>query len=145
MWHPWGPSFGAVGKRQGEGWRGAVGFGGQQRQARAPAWPTLAAWGAMESSRGLPRYRPPPPSLRAQRRLPPSRKVATHSVKGRLCTCGLLGLCGTLSGWGEWSWARTRWDPEGLLPYTEPGRGVQPGRWCSLPLTPRPLQELEEY
>lgn len=60
MWHPWGPSFGAVGKRQGEGWRGAVGFGGQQRQARAPAWPTLAAWGAMESSRGLPRYRPPP-------------------------------------------------------------------------------------
>ena len=62
---------------------------------------------------GLPGYRPP--SLRAQRCLPPSQKVATHSVKGRLCTCGLLGLRGPLSGWGEWSWARARWDPTGLL------------------------------
>lgn len=59
MWHPWGPSFGAVGKRQGEGWRGAVGFGGQQMQARAPARPTLAAWGAMESSRGASGVPPP--------------------------------------------------------------------------------------
>lgn len=111
----WGKS------RERGGGGGAVGFGDQPMQAWAPAWPTLPGWGVMESSRGLPRCCAPPPSLTSAE--VPATQSGSGGTQSREGTCGLLGLCGTLSGWGEWSLAC--WNAG------EPGQGVHPGHWRS--------------
>lgn len=71
---------------------GAAGFGDQPVQVWAPSMADPSCLGVMESSGGLPRYSLPRPVLEGA-------GLATHSVKGRLCGCGLLRLCGTCVGW----------------------------------------------
>lgn len=74
-----------------------MGFGIQQMQEWALAWPTLPARGVMGSSRVLPRYGPT--SLQAQQCLPPSQAVATQSREGHVdvTCCASVGL--SLGGW----------------------------------------------
>ena len=101
-----------------------MGFGIQQMQEWALAWPTLPVRGVMGSSRVLPRYGPT--SLQAQQCLPPSQAVATQSREGHedVTCCASVGL-----SLGGWVGGHT---PEGMLKYVEPGQGVQPRPWCSL-------------